>query len=408
MKFNHWFHFAPIFWRCIRKLPLRHLWYMAKLLRNENPQTHNGRTHINSFFPPHPSPAFNRFLDAVICRRRLPYSVYFAVTGQCPYHCSHCSYGKRTPDSMDTQQALAVIEQIKSIGAVTIGFTGGEPLLRDDLLQLIESAAGDTATVLFTTGYHLTLPLARSLRSVGLGCITIGIESDEPLAHDAIRGVPGSFNTAMRAIHMSLDAGLFTAISTMATHEKIQNGTLEKLAQMAHKIGVHEFRILEPVPTGDYISQADAVLTDMESRQIAQLHQQWNRLGKTPAIAAFSHLESDDLFGCGAGFHHLFVDAAGNVCPCDLTPLSFGNVRQEPLSTIWTKMESSFGLPRCGCLMKQICRQTDILRHSRELPLPPQLSEQICRQIIGTSKLPKAFAELFKDRIATNPPANQP
>lgn len=408
MTLRQWLRFAPVFWRCVRTLPGGHLLYMARQLRHENPQTHNGRTHINAFFPPYPSPAFDRFLDAVIHRRRVPFSTYFAVTDACPYACPHCSYGRHIGGTLSTPNALEVIRQIQSAGTVTIGFTGGEPLVREDIVELVKAVGGGAASVIFSTGYNLTAALAGQLCAAGLDCMTLGIESDSAEEHDGVRGVKGSFDTTVSAIATSLEAGLYTAISTVGTREKFRNGTLERLAELAASYGVHEFRILEPVPTGRYADQTAAILTAEESAQLAAFHRRWNRRGNGPAIACFAHLESDAMFGCGAGFHHLFIDAVGNVCPCDLTPLAFGNVLQEPLSDIWRRMAEWFELPRCGCLVKRVCRESDALQKAAEFPLCREASERLCRQLEHDGRLPGVFARLFRGRTPTNPPAIRP
>lgn len=403
MSWHKWLKFAPVFAKCLFRLPLRHQLYMARQFRFEYPHAIGERTHINSFFPPYPSKAFDRFLEAVFNRWRVPFSAYFAVTDKCPYSCPHCSYGKHIRGSLDTKQALEVIGQLKSIGTITIGFTGGEPLLRDDIVQLVKAASDDTATVMFTTGYKLTKQLTEELVNAGLDCITIGIEFDNAAKHDAIRGVTGSFDTALSAIKLSLAAGLYTAISTIASRDKLNDGTLERLAQLAARLGVHEFRILEPIPTGRFAGDNSEILTAEESRRLAQFHKNWNRKGNGPAIACFAHLESDAMFGCGAGFHHLFIDALGNVCPCDLTPLRMGNCLDEPLYQIWTRMRQWFDLPRCGCLMKNLCR-AGAFDNIDEFPLCRKVSEEICGQLQKKDRLPQIFANLFRDRKPSDPP----
>lgn len=408
MQLRNWLKFAPVFGKCLGKLPVKHLLYMAKQFRYENPHWVNGRVHINSFFPPYPSRAFDRFLDAVFNRRRVPFSAYFAVTDRCPYHCPHCSYGRHVRGSLDTARAVEIIRQIRSIGTITIGFTGGEPLMRKDIADLVRAAGDDTATVMFSTGYKLNSDLAAKLCDAGLDCMTIGIESDDAAEHDRIRGVLGSYETALSAIDMSLAAGLYTAISTVASRNKLQAGTLERLAELAKGGGVHEFRILEPIPTGSYFGCESEILTAEESKQLADFHKQYNRSGQGPAIASFAHLESDAMFGCGAGFHHVFVDALGNVCPCDLTPLAIGNVLEEPLYDIWCRMSRWFELPRRGCFMKRLCTETNALGGQEQFPLCCEESETLCSQLANDGTLPTIFENLFKGRKPTNPPVSRP
>ncbi|MBC8481595.1 MAG: radical SAM protein [Planctomycetes bacterium] len=407
MQLLDWITLMPVFLKCLGKLPASHLWYLAKQFRNEHPHHHNSRMYVNTFFPPYPSKPFDRFLDTVIERKRVPYSTYFAVTDKCPFNCPHCSYGLHKKGSLGTEQALNVIEQIKSLGTVTIGFTGGEPLLREDIVELVGSVGDQVATMMFTTGHRLNKELAGQLMGAELDCMMIGIESDDSAEHDKVRGVNGSFDEAIKAIGLSLEAGLYTAISTVGTKERIKNGQIQRLAQLAETYGVHEFRILEPIPTGSFYNQKDEVLSAAESKELTDFHKQWNRKNNGPAIYSFSYLESDEMFGCGAGFHHLFIDAIGNVCPCDLTPLSFGNVLEEPLEKIWIKMGEIFDLPRCGCLMKEICKKTSVLKDSQQLPLDSEKSFDLCRAVNNSDKLPKVYKNLFKDRKPISQPLNQ-
>jgi MoaA/NifB/PqqE/SkfB family radical SAM enzyme len=390
------FRFLSVFLRCLHKLPFAHLCYLAKRLRNERIHKVAGKYYVNSFFPPYPGRAFEKFLDSAIQRKRVPYSTYFAVTDKCPYNCPHCSYASRTPGQLSTAQTKNVIEQIKSIGTVTIGFTGGEPLLRDDIVELVSSCGDEIATVIFTTGYGLTESLCTRLKHAGIGCLMIGIESDLPKEHDKVRGANGSFDQAIKAIEMSLSAGIYTAISTVATREKIASGQVQRLAQMAQTMHVHEFRILEPVATGAICGDMQWMLSPEESRTLYNFHKTWNRHNHNPAISGFSYLESDEMFGCGVGFHHLFIDAIGNVCPCDLTPLSFGNVLQKPLAEIWSEMGKIFSSPRCQCIMRKLAPAIAKSNTAGPLPLSTEKSIKLCNALPPENKLPAVYKRLFK------------
>ena len=109
----------------VGRLPAGHLAYLARRIRREKLHVFGGDLRINSFFPPYPSPAFERFRRAVIARRRVPCSAYLAVTGDCPYRCPHCSYARRRPGSLSQEKLLAVIAEIKALGTATLGLTGG-------------------------------------------------------------------------------------------------------------------------------------------------------------------------------------------------------------------------------------------------------------------------------------------
>jgi MoaA/NifB/PqqE/SkfB family radical SAM enzyme len=386
---------ARMFLRVAGRLPPDHLWYLARRMGDERPYRFGGQTRINSFFPPHPSPAFDRFCEAVVARRRVPYSTYLAVTSRCPCRCAHCSHAGRPEAELDTAGALALIAQIKALGTCTLGLTGGEPLLRADLEALLAAAGPEMATIVFTTGHGLDAARARSLAESKLGCVTIGVEAADAEAHDAVRGCPGSFDEARAAAAACRAAGLHLALSTVGTRERIASGELERIRLLAARWGASELRVLTPVATGGFAGRPEAMLDEAERAELVRFHLQGNRRSDGPAIACAAHLESPELFGCGAGFHHLFVDSAGKVCPCDLTPLSFGDATEEPLAAIWARMERFFPLPRRACLMARLASE---LKAGEPLPLCRERSEALCPPRPAGEPLPEGFRRLSKNR----------
>jgi len=402
------------------RVPPGHLWYLLRRMRNERPHRFAGQTRINTFFPPCPSPAFDRFCRAVIDRRRVPFSTYLAVTSRCPFRCAHCSLAGRRQAEWTREQALDLIAQIKALGTCTIGFTGGEPLLRDDLEELVAAAGPEMATIVFTTGLGLDDRRAEALARAGVTCVTVGIESDDPARHAAVRGegsaiddlrlsigtersggssqienrksrIDNSWHAARRAVESCRRAGVYAAISTIAARDKLLGGELERMHELGRQWGVGEFRVLAPVATGGWADRGQEMLSDDEMRALADFHVRTNRSGRLPAVACFAYLESAELFGCGAGYHHLFIDAAGEVCPCDLTPLSMGNALARPLAEIWAQMGELFDRPRRGCLMRELAG-----RITGPLPMPPEQSRRLCDGCRDrTAQLPEGYRRLL-------------
>ncbi len=387
-------HIMRMFARMVGRVPTSHLWYLLRRMRFEKPHRFDGRVRVNTFFPPYPSPAFDRFCEAVIARRRVPFSTYLAVTGECPCTCGHCSYAGRSGGQLAHRQLLAAVEQIKALGTCTLGLTGGEPLLYDRIDELVAAAGPEMATVLFTTGHSLDAARARKLAQADVTCVTIGLEAVDPDAHDRIRKRAGSFAEAQAAAAACREAGIYLAVSTIGTRGRIADGTLARMYELAARWGAGEFRVLAPIATGGWVGRADAVLGPDDRKALMDFHVARNRDGDGPAVASFPYLESEALFGCGAGYHHLFIDAAGQVCPCDLTPLSFGDLTQEPLADIWQRMAKHFPLPRCHCLMGEI--PPDVLADADVLPLSRERSEAICPMRRAEDPLPQGYRRLMK------------
>lgn len=382
---------AMLFARLVGKVPLGHLAFLYRQLAGEKPHRFDGQVRINTFFPPAPSEAFRRFCDAVAARRRVPYSTHLAVTARCPFACSHCSSARRT-DAPDrpTGDLLELIGHIKALGGCTLGLTGGEPLLREDLPELLSAAKPELATVVFSTGWGLDDALADRLAEAGTDCVTLGVESADAAEHDALRRVEGSF-AAARAAAMALQrAGVYVALSTIATREAIHSGQLGRIYELARKWHAGELRVLSPVATGRWRGEAGVMLTEEELRQVRAFHLARNALPGGPAVASFARLESPELFGCGGGYHHLYIDAAGNVCPCDLTPLSRGNAFDRPLVEIYNAMAEHFAQPRRSCLMRHLAGTLG----DAHLPLPPDRSSDLLNDL-PDEPLPEGYRRLL-------------
>lgn len=402
---------ARMFARLVGRVPLGHLAYLARQLRNEKPHLWAGQLRINSFFPPFPSTAFDRFVEATAARQRVPYSAYLAVTGACPYRCPHCSYARRRPGGLPLKKLLAVIGEAKALGTATLGLTGGEPLLRDDLEEVIAAAGPQMATVLFTTGHGLDASRAARLAAAGIANVTVGLESADPAEHDRVRGgyvkgsgalrlkAPdpllsdgaGSFEEARAAVAACRSCGVYAALSTIGTPAKLENGDLERMYALAAEWGAQELRILPPVATGGWAGRRGVMLTPETRAALGRFHAAHNRRPGGPAVAAIPYLESAEMFGCGAGYHHLFIDATGEVCPCDLAPLSFGNSSDEPLAAIWARMGARFPQARCECLMKGLAEKVA----AETLPLPRARSEALCPAMPPAAPMPEVYRRLF-------------
>jgi len=229
---------------------------------------------------------------------------------------------------------------------------------------------------------------AQGLKDADLDWFTVGMESVDEHIHDRIRNVSGSFKKAVKALHLAKEVGLYTAISTVASKSKVNNGEIERLYDFAMDHGVSELRIIPYVSTGGSMGYTTEMLDLDQYMFLTQFHKTMNRRKKGPIVESFSYIESAELYGCGAGFHHFFVDAAGNVCPCDLTPLSFGSVKEESLKQIWDRMGEFFPRPRLNCMMKEIAPK---LKKDCSLPIAFDESKKYVPKLNDDEGLPAMY-----------------
>ena len=364
------------------------LLFLKKWMKNERMHVYNNKVRLNSFFPPSPSTPHKRFIKAAFSKERTPLNVYISTTNKCPYDCPHCSYKKRPEEEISTKEFYNIIDQIKELGTPTIGFTGGEPLLRKDIEKLIEYSKPELNTIIFTTGYSLTRKKAEKLKKAGIDCVTVGIESSNPEKHNKIRNNKESFNWLEKSVKNCVDAEIYTAISTIGFREKIEN-----IYILGEKCEVGELRLLNPVATGGIANKTEVILNSNEIEKLKEFHKKHNRKNLGPVVESFAYIESSELFGCGAGFHHMFIDAAGNVCPCDLTPLSFGNIKEKKLKDIWVEMGKYFPRPRLNCFMNSIA---DKIPKDTNFPISKKQSITLFRPAKKDDPLPEWYKHVLK------------
>ena len=360
----------------------------------------------SSFLPPIPSKAamqvFNavppdgtRFFNHTHAIRTAPISVYLAFTGRCGYNCSHCSAANRNySEELDFDLIAETINELQNMGVGIIGFTGGEPLLRKDIVDIVRCLDDRSVSYLFTSGSGLTQQRADELKNAGLFAIGISLDNNNEEEADSRRGCKGAFQTALLAIEYAKRAGLYVMLQTVADKEMIHDDRITDMVTFAEYLGVHEIRFLENLPAGRFSHvSADRILTQKDREKLRIFHRQMNRFGrKRTKVTVFAHAESATLYGCGAGTQHSYIDASGNLCPCDFVPLTFGNIKEKPIRKIWSAMNQLIGRPRDRCMILELYKEINNLQ--RTLPMTVAESKSLVCAIREVRSYPGFYAAL--------------
>lgn len=357
------------------------------VIKNDRLVIYNGNFVVNSFLPPLNSIAYKSIVDAVpgekaeffynhtTGRRLAPISTYIAITGRCMYNCWHCSAKRFIKDKEDkskemtTNEIKDIIKSLQDLGVGIIGFTGGEPLLRLDLEEIISSIDNRSISYLFTNGYSLNINKAKTLKKAGLFGIGISIDSIYKENHDKKRGYNGAYENSISAIKNSKEAGLYTMAQTVCTKEMLKSGEIYKLGKFLKTLGVDELRILEPIPCGSLLVKSNEIFSKEDKDKLIDLHIKFNRDKNYPKTSVFPYVESKDQFGCGAGVQHSYIDNEGSFLPCDFVTESFGNVLKEDIKDIWDKMHGKLGTAKNYCYAKKCdkCSENDLPRYYKLL-----------------------------------------
>ncbi|MCP3965345.1 MAG: radical SAM protein [Lentisphaerae bacterium] len=383
------------------KAQLSALKFAKQWLSGERLTRHANRWVLNSFFPPFPSKAFNRMFENMLSGRKFsPVSAYIAIIDKCPFSCRHCSAKMRKSIDFSTGQIKDIISQLHDLGVSVIGLTGGEPLLRHDLCQIIKHASDlGIETVVFTSGHWLTQEYAYSLKNTGLWGVCISLDSSDAESFNKFRNSQKAFSTAISAIHASKQMGLYTMIGAVATPEFVDKKHYKSLYNFAASKNIDELRIVEPMPSGrlrDYHYQF--LLNKQQIDTLKNFHQKMNQGKEYTKVCAFNHIESPELLGCGGGTQHMYIDAGGEVCPCYFTAMSFGNVTKEPLFDIWQRMNEAMIMPRRNCFVQTNYEAINqAAKDTGEYPLSPKSSCQLCQET-GQDDLPDYFKVVMEQQ----------
>jgi len=321
--------------------------YLVSRLPQKIPFTKYSSPNSYTFYlPPFGTAAYKRVLRCGI-RRDLhlpagPTAVTFAITSRCPCSCYHCSAHRRsTTGELTNAEAKDVIDQCVGLMAGSIVLTGGEPMVRDDLGDLVSHIRKAEATPqIFTSGYYLDSERARELKRAGLEVAFVSLDSPDPEVHDAGRGVPGLFQKATAGIKAAAEEGISTGISTFATHEAVAEHYVERFFELGRDLGVREVTVFDVTPTGKMIDREDLLLTPEEHRALSGLQEGQFVRKDGPKIVTMSYVNETDIIGCFGGKYQLHITHDGYVTPCDFVPLHFGNVREESLRTIWNRIRA--------------------------------------------------------------------
>ncbi len=338
-----------------RRLKLGQLLKMNKLLASEKLVSHGGKYVVNSFLPPFPSRAFASLAQGVSSLVRgvaAPISAYIAVTDTCRYRCPHCSKAGRSGEPLSFDELARVVTDTQNEGVSIIGFTGGEPLLFNRLEDLLAQVDDRSVSLLFTSGDGLSPVRAKSLADAGLFGAAVSLDSFDESEHDAGRGTRGAFKAAVEGIASLQEAGVYAMTQIVATRGRCDPQWMEKYLAFVRSLGVEEVRLLEPMPCGKILKgHGDWRISKAQHEYLKRLHVASNSDRKSVKVSSFAFIEDVSRYGCGAGFQHFYIDVLGNVQPCDFTPVSFGNVRREPLRQALDRMQKAFSRPRGTCFM---------------------------------------------------------
>ena len=276
--------------------------------------------------------------------------VSWNVTNACNMYCDHCyrEAGCKAEEELSTQEAKTLLEQIAKARFKIMIFSGGEPLMRPDIVELVAYATKLGLRPVFgTNGTLITLEMAKKLKAAGAMGMGISLDSLDKAKHNEFRKFPGAWEGAVRGMENCRKAGLPFQIHT--TVMDWNNAELESITDFAVEKGAvaHHFFFL--VPTGRAKSiEAESLRAEQYEDTLTRImkKQQQVDIELKPTCAPQFMRIADQMGiktrfrrGCLAGTAYCIISPRGKVQPCAYLNMELGDVRKTPFDEIWQNNE---------------------------------------------------------------------
>lgn len=321
---------------------------------------------------------------------RPPFMVSYSITTKCNLKCKHCyseSVDQAAPDELSTEEALQFIDDLAGWKIGFLVLDGGEPLCRDDFLDIVKYASSrGIKTGIGSNGTLINKAMAKKMLDAGVRSIAISVDGVDAQTHDSFRGASGAFEQTLKGIEACHNSGLPFQFNTVIRKETLPQ--LEDILHMAVDYGANAAEFFDLVVAGRAKQECqEQVLSHDERKQamewLTQAQTDCPIIIRVPACPMYPLLLQEKQIkpkrfpaemlqrvpyygrGCAAGMPmgYVMVKSNGEVNPCMLLQVKLGNIREQSIISIWENSPILAELRRrellkgeCGdCLYRGTC-----------------------------------------------------
>ena len=290
------------------------------------------------------------------------------LTYKCPLQCPYCSNPLDYPDhssEISTEDWKRVLSEARKMGAVQLGFSGGEPLIRQDLPELVQHARQlGYYTNLITSGYGLTEQKIIQLKEAGLDHIQVSIQASSQELNDHLAGTE-SYETKKQVAHLVKKHGYPMVLCVVIHRENIHQ--MPEILAMAEELGADYLELANTQYYGWAHKNRDLLLPTKEQFETAETIAQAYKekvVGKMKIYYVIPDFYEDRPKACMNGWGTTFLTIApdGVALPChsarELPDLECPNVNDMSIDEIWNESKA-FNFFRSNEWMKEPCRSCD-------------------------------------------------
>jgi len=324
-----------------------------------------------------------------------PFTIAWEVTRACAYACVHCradAIPQRDPDELTTKEAFNLIDQMTEFGSPILIFTGGDPMMRPDLFEIITYATekGLRCSLTPTATALPTLDRLKQAKEAGIRRIALSLDAPGPKVHDEFRRVEGSWQRTMDILHRAQETGLSVQVNTTVT--KFNVDLLPEMVPFIKEVGAVQWSVFFLVPTGR--AQANYMISAERHEEVFNWLYDLSKDApfdiKATAAPMYRRVaierkraevgKDEEVTFQGAGFQYddglnrprkgvndgngfLFISHIGEIQPSGFLPLTAGYVRKDDVvevyrnHPIFTDLRDPSKLKgRCGiCEYRDVC-----------------------------------------------------
>jgi radical SAM protein with 4Fe4S-binding SPASM domain len=291
-----------------------------------------------------------------------PFLASYAITRKCNLHCKHC-YSDSTEhpdaDELNTSEAKNLVDGLAQLGVRLLILDGGEPLCRNDFLEVVRHGTSKGLRVVVgTNGTMIDTAVAAKMKAAGVQAVQISIDGADAKTHDSFRGEEGSFEKAMMGMQACREAGLPFQFGTVIRRSTLPQ--IPDMLRMAVESGANAAELFDLVQVARVKQQCvDEILSKDERKKmmewLAEKQRDYPIVIRVPACPMYTlvlkerriepkHFHMDLLRripyygrGCAAGMPNGYITVLpnGDVIPCMLLQVRIGNVRGNDVRDLW-------------------------------------------------------------------------
>lgn len=265
---------------------------------------------------------------------------FLEITSYCNLKCPHCygDFGLRG-EELGTSEWMNAIDELADLNVSQIILSGGEPLCRKDVFELVSYIRDKPMqVVLSTNGTLIDEPVADEIKRLSVKSVRISSDGPNAQVHDNFRGVKGTYDKVIKAIKLLRERNVHVRVNSCITKDNVN--CLPETMRFIQTLGVSEYKFFVVYLTGRETNPMKLFSPD-DSKELEYI---FKTLGSsiTAPEERTEQTESNEIMNCEVGRNHLVIEPNGNIVPClvfDRKKSVLGNVRKDSVKGIWENSE---------------------------------------------------------------------